>query len=522
MNRLALSLILIAFPLAAAVAADDGATLLELHCSACHTKDADGTYERIDNIRKSPEGWDMTLVRMMQWHGVALDADIRRALVRHLADTRGLTPEEAAPYRYVLERQPNHIEDGDGDLMEMCARCHSLARVGLQRRDTLEWVRLAHTHVGQYPSIEYSALGRDRNWFELAVGPFAELLGEHYPLDEERWDAWQATERPAVEGRWALAAHRPGVGPLYGEAEVRADGDGYEVSYSMRTAGGTVLEAAGRALVYAGHEWRGELEFGGETWLQVMGLDGDGNRMTGRWFLAEADEVGMDVTAARAGSAPALLSVVPGHLRVGESATVVLHGASLHGVPDLGQGLRVSSVERRGPGTLAVSLHVTDAAEDGAREVHVGGASLPGGFVVYRALDHVRVEPEFAVARVGGGTTEPVTAHFEAVGYLNGPDGEAGTDDDVRVGVLPATWSHGDSGPMAEAMEDARWAGAFASTEDGLFLPAAAGPNPERMYSANNVGDLAVIATVEDGGRTLQGEGRLIVTVQRWNDPPIR
>lgn len=46
--------------------------------------------------------------------------------------------------------------------------------------------------------------------------------------------------------------------------------------------------------------------------------------------------------------------------------------------------------------------------------------------------------------------------------------------------------------------------------------------NPQRAYGTNNVGDLAIKATVKDGNRSVEGRGRLIVTVQRWNDPPIR
>ena len=33
---------------------------------------------------------------------------------------------------------------------------------------------------------------------------------------------------------------------------------------------------------------------------------------------------------------------------------------------------------------------------------------------------------------------------------------------------------------------------------------------------------LAVKAVVSDGDAKIEGSGRLIVTVQRWNDPPIR
>ena len=55
----------------------------------------------------------------------------------------------------------------------------------------------------------------------------------------------------------------------------------------------------------------------------------------------------------------------------------------------------------------------------------------------------------------------------------------------------------------------------------GRFLPGAAGPNTAREYSGDNVGNLAVVAKAQDGDRAVEGHGHLIVTVQRWNTPPI-
>jgi quinohemoprotein amine dehydrogenase len=57
---------------------------------------------------------------------------------------------------------------------------------------------------------------------------------------------------------------------------------------------------------------------------------------------------------------------------------------------------------------------------------------------------------------------------------------------------------------------------------DGLFWPADAGPNPVRKFGTNNAGELKATATVQDGPRVLSSSVPLYVTVQRWNDPPIR
>ena len=128
--------------------------LLESACGTCHLPTEDGL-ERIKDSRRTPEGWDMTLVRMMLVHGVKMSAAERATLVKHLADTRGLAPEESAPYRYILERRSNLIEEQpDETLGVMCARCHSYARFAVQRRTLEDWRKLSHFHLGQFPTTE--------------------------------------------------------------------------------------------------------------------------------------------------------------------------------------------------------------------------------------------------------------------------------------------------------------------------------------------------------------------------------
>ena len=83
-----------------------GADLVRSYCSGCHQEHA-GRLERISDMRKSPEGWEMTLFRMRQVHGLMLDDGVRDAIVRYLADTQGLAPAESTAGRFALERRPN-------------------------------------------------------------------------------------------------------------------------------------------------------------------------------------------------------------------------------------------------------------------------------------------------------------------------------------------------------------------------------------------------------------------------------
>ena len=113
-----------------------------------------------------------------------------------------------------------------------------------------------------------------------------------------------------------------------------------------------------------------------------------------------------------------------------------------------------------------------------------------------------------------------VPAQLEALAYAVGADGKQGTADDVLLGAMPAAWSFDNLNKVAAEMKDAKFAGRI--DQSGLFMTNDAGPNPQRKYRTNNAGELKVTAAVKDGTRTVKATAPLIVTVQRFNDPPIR
>jgi quinohemoprotein amine dehydrogenase len=500
----------------------DAKSVLNARCASCHEEKAGGGLSRISEIRKTPEGWDMTLVRMDIWHGVKLSAAERGALVKHLSDAQGLAPEETAPVRYILERQPNVIEAfEDEDMMAMCARCHSFARVTLQRRDTAEWKKLNHTHLGQWPTLEYQAMARDRQWWQLANDDVAPKLGKEYPFKTAAWDAWSKRSPKNLAGKWRVVGHRPGTGGFDGMMEVtRSAEDVYSLAYDLTYADGTRVSGTGDSIVYTGYEWRGSVRLGSEITQEVYTVSADGNSISGRWFLADADEVGGRLTAKRAGGGAAILAVSPPYLRAGREGVIKVHGTGLSGDVSLGAGVEVVKTISATADSVTVIAKAADSAAGGARSVSVGGTSASDAFTVYGSIGSIMVEPGYGIARVGGGAVPPVTAQFEAVAYLNGADGKAGTDDDVRIGVMPAVWSVENFDQVAATMKDTQYAGSIQS--NGMFVPAIAGPNPERPYQTNNAGNLAVKAKVSDEGQSIEGAGQLLVTVQRWNDPPIR
>jgi quinohemoprotein amine dehydrogenase len=500
----------------------NGPALLDTHCGSCHARQDDGTLSRIGRVRQTPEGWDMTIQRMVVRYGLELPAADRHSLVKYLADSRGLAPTETAPFRYALERRPSVIESyPDPAVGATCAVCHSYARAALQGRDASEWLLVAHQHVGQFFSTEYQNGMRQRDWWAEVSTQFPGKLAALYPLESTAWTEWLRHPRANLEGNWRIAGHRPGVGDYTGSARITSlGGDEYGVTYQLQYAAGASLIGTGTAVVYTGYEWRGTTKLGAEAINEVFALSADGNAMQGRWYLTDSDEVGATLRAERLRPGyTAIMAIQPTFLRAGTDATVTVHGMNLDGDVSLGDGIMVSEIEQRSPDTVQVRVSVAPDAADGGRLVQVGASSVAGGLTVFHRVDSVRVEPAEALARVGGGAVAPVTAQFEAVAYANGPDGESGTADDMRIGVMPATWQTDNFGEIAKAKEDARFAGAI--QDSGLFVPNVAGPNAQRGYRTNNWGNLTVKGTVDDGGRPVEGTAHLLVTIQRWVDAPI-
>lgn len=504
--------------LAAPISAPD---ILQNKCAACHMEK--GKLQRISDMRKTPEGWDMNIARMQEWYKIEISKEDRQALVKYLSDRQGLTPEESAPYRFLVERKPN-VQDvvPNEKLGLMCARCHSFGRVALQRRGADQWEKLVHTHLGQFPSIEYSASGRDRNWKDIALNEVVPELARLYPADTAVWKKWQGKKHVQPAGSWQIAGHRPGWGDYAGSMQVKSLGnDRYDVRYELDYASGNRVSGHGQSLIYSGYEWRGDATLGNQKVRSVFALSEDGKKLSGRWFLRESDETGatFEAVPAGSGSRPAITAVFPSLLKTGSEAHLSVHGVQLGKDYDLGPGIKVISAKQKNANEVELIVDVASDAAVGLRTLSSKGGAGDVKVAVYRQFDSVRVEPEFGVARLGGGTNLGMSAQFEAVAYLNGPDGLPGTADDIRLGYVSANWSVDNYDESAKAANDVTFAGVMEST--GLFIPAAAGPNPARK-GFNNVGNLSVIAKVAESARTSEAKAHLMVTVQRWNTPPLR
>jgi quinohemoprotein amine dehydrogenase len=515
---------------------DDPTVIAE--CSSCHTRDDERRLSRISWLRKTPEGWQASIQRMMGLHGVRLGADDARAIVRYLANEQGLAPEELRPGRFEVERRMvDYDYPGDSGVEFTCIQCHSMGRVITQRRTKDEWALLLATHRALYPLVDFQAFRRagggdtpeaQRHPMDEAI----EHLAEVFPLETPEWSAWAATRRvPRLAGEWAVSGYEPGRGALYGRVTITQDPIDpsaltTRASYVSAESGQRV-ERAGQAVIYTGYQWRGRSNAGQEDELrEVMFVERDLREISGRWFAGSYDEFGPDVTLRRVGSDPVVGGVHPAALERGGQATVTVYGVNFERLTpadfDFGEGVAVSAIEGQGAESATLRLDVAAAARVGARDLYAGGSTLEGAMVVHDGVDRIVVTPETGMARVGGAAFPKGFQTFEAIGWDDGSDGEPDTEDDLSLGPVDVSWRVEEYAAVY-GDDDVQFVGTILA--DGTFEPNLDGPNPERSGNRNNVGDVWVVATHTDAtGRELSARGHLVVTVplyMRFNPWPL-
>lgn len=549
---------------AALAATDEGipveSALVRSACGSCHETDAKNRMSRISYMRKTPEGWQLTLKRMVRTGRVNVQPEEARQVVRYLADHHSLSPAEARTVFYEAEKRLALEKSPSKEYRETCIRCHQGSRGLAQRRTAAEWSLLKGMHLGYFPVAEFQSFremprapqaeaeeeageeesgaerqGRSKepqpsdetDQSKMRVDRVLEFLAKKYPFETPEWRDFQArrTERD-LSGRWLLVTYQPGRGLVAGELRLEKAGSDYLTHAELLLPDGSVEKREGKAVLYAGFNWRGSSkgEASGEL-KEVMMLSEDGATLTGRFFKGAFGELGMDVTLVRLGSDPRVAGVQPRALPASAGiASLRIVGANFPsdlgaGEISLGPGVAVKQVSRVSPASIELQVEVDESAPAGRRDVSVRGATSVGAFGVSDRVDYIKVNPGEGMARLGGVRFPKQFVQFEAVAFHRGPDGEPLTADDVDLGVVEARWSleeyhvrHGD--------DDLKYVGSI--DPKGLFTPNVEGPNPARR-GTNNYGDVwAVAAYAPPGGKELRGRAHLLVTVPLyayWDQP---
>ncbi|HGY91842.1 MAG TPA: quinohemoprotein amine dehydrogenase subunit alpha [Planctomycetes bacterium] len=527
-------------------------------CKACHDIDEEGRMSRISYMRKSPEGWEISIKRMVRLYEVPLVPSEAREMVRYLSNDHGLTRSEAARGLYEAERRVHWSEaDRDQDLRKTCGACHTLGRVLSQQRDGKEWKLLKATHLAFFPLADFQAFrgrsmfGRDsgidfENMTEAEIEEIFEqrrrearrkgdradkvlrALAKSQPLMSESWKSWSVNRRSVpLEGTWAVKGHEVGQGDLFGKLVIRKESDdAYVTEWQLTRADGTSLTRRGKGLLYAGYSWRGRAsgDGDGETWREVLLLNESWDGMSGRLFWGAYNEIGIDVELMRLTGTPRIFAVQNGALPIpSESVRITVLG---DGFPEdleaddfsLGQGVTVKAATREGPDRVVLIVDVSVEAKGGRRKVSFRATPGPDLLVLYDTVDYIKVEPGRGLSRVGGRTMPAQTERFEAWSMNRGPDGRLYTEDDYPIEVVPAKWSL-EEFPIRENDDDVRFVGRI-DPDTGVFTPALDGPNPERKYEANNVGEVYVVAETELEVRDVPLTRKAPTKPGKWGKPP--
>lgn len=532
-------------------------------CGSCHTADDKGNLSRISWVRTTPEGWDSAIKRMVRLNGAALSPEEARHIVRYLADSHGLAPEEAKPVQYLVEKRlVDETNIPSESVRTSCAACHAFAQPLSWRRSSAEWKNLQEFHVALYSQADaqYRRPATDRpgavfgtaepivnkpGTIPVTTGQVAlEYLRKTAPLRTPEWSAWESRKQaPRLAGKWLASAWLPGKGLFYGSFTVApgtSDSE-FKTETSVRSlADGEVLHAPGGGLVYGGYAWRGRAVPAGtpdspgafnQPLRSTMLFNPDRKSATGRWFWGDYQEFGYDVKLTRADGSPTIGAVWPAAIKGGTKAqTVHIYGdafpAGLTAKDiDLGAGVTVTRLVSAAPGEVVVTVDAAADVKPAVHDVSVASAVLAGGLPVYQKIAYIKVTPETSVSRLGSGKRTPGYAQFEAWGFDAGADGKPNTADDVKVGTVAADFSV-EEFQATYYDDDKDFVGKLSPA--GFFTPASDGPNPERSGNRNNYGDIWVVATAKTEkdatGQPLTARSYLVVTIpayKRWDNPAV-
>jgi len=516
--------------------------LIVKNCATCHQDQGGGLLGRISFLRKTPEGWEMSLKRMIRLQHITLSPEDAKSIVRYLSNENGLARAEAERAMYEVERRIHWSEDAsDKELRQSCGECHTLGRVLAERRDETEWKYLKATHLAFFPLAQWQAFRGERehvDWDSLSdeeaqdrweemnkpsqhdqADRVLEKLAQEQPLFTPAWEAWHVNRREVpVAGTWDVVGHEPSRGDVSGSVTItRTDADAYETAWDLHYEGGAKVTRKGKGLLYSGYSWRGRStgDAAGEApeLREVLLLSDDWNELDGRIFSGEYNEIGADVKLLRRtgvtsierveNPALAIPSQANALVLLGENFPSDLAIADFH----VGDGVSVTKVERVDAQHVRLTVDVALAAKRGRREVSFRAVRGPDDVVLYDTIDYIDVTPHEGLARTGGKMRPPQIERFEAVAMNRGPDDELYTADDFRVKVVPATWSL-EEFPVRENDDDIQFVGGL-DPRTGVFTPAIDGPNPARRWEANNIGEVYVVATAKMTVRDVPPKSKL-------------
>ena len=485
-------------------------------CLTCHAVDENGKVARISDMRKTPEGWEQTILRMKRTWGLDISGEDAATIVAELSAKNGLAPEETDKVMYWLTDTGSIMEPPmENELMQQsCVQCHAGARPLAQYRTDDEWKKIKDFHIGMNPSMVYQMRAVD--WVGDAE-KIAEYLAKTNPMETEAWKNWKGSGKKFdITGDWKIIGYSPNAGLYSGDATITAKDNRF---YEKRTLirGGKTTNYEGNVNLYTGYSLRSSLGNENEKLRGVFNVKGDGTTIEGQWNQVNDMGIYGKETYYKKGQTR-LLAVWPKTIKKGSEQTITVFGIDLpEGLKKESfkttNGLEITEVVKQKNDELQLRVKAPNNQENNVGELSLVDKEGAVSLTMFEKVDYVKVTPEFGLARLAyDGRKQSV--QFEAIAYANGKDGKANTEDDIEIGPVNAKWNLQEYKLMGMEDEDVKYVGSI-NEATGLFIPGDGGPNMKREWNTNNGGNVTVVATYTDPrtGEKVVGETFMLVTI---------
>jgi len=478
-------------------------------CADCHAPTADGRISRVEDLRTTPEEWAVIVDRMRRLHGMTLKKEEMDGLLKELAATQLLTPDEQAKVSYLSlwhNSQQMELPSGKDEekLYATCVRCHTAGKIFSYRMTPDAWASLRDFHLFIVPTVVFQM--REMRWVTEADAMLA-YLAKALPYGK----AWSAPATK-LDGVWGVFGHEPGRGSYRGEVRIADAGNAeYKLTGSLAYGDGSSETFAGEGTLYGGYALRTRTKNNGFAVNGAYIVSGD--EVRGESHFPAPDFRTSSAKWLRGGGGAKVARVLPAFLLKGETTTLTVEGVDLpeSKVADVkfdGGAVKVLGVKRLSPSALELQV-VSNAATLGEAKLSVQGIDA-GTIRLAPQIDHIAVTPAMGRARLSGGTHYPAEGvQFEAIAYAKTGSGKTATT--VALGPVAANFRLAEEKTRPDD-DDLRWLGAI--KPNGTYLPMGDyGPNPARNYSGENSGLVKVIAQYKRGAQTFRADAQLAVTM---------
>jgi quinohemoprotein amine dehydrogenase len=488
-------------------------SLVYTKCTGCHDV-VGGKISRIEEIRSTPEEWEVIVERMSRLHGMPLDGKKEMvALKKELCSTQILSPEESEKVAYLnLYNNPQTVEldqrkgPEQERFFKTCVRCHSAAKIDSFRMTKTEWAKVRNFHLYMDPAIMFQMR-------EMRFEKEADAVLEYLARKNAYGQAWKA---PAASpaGSWLIFGYEPGKGGYQGKATIKQAGSNgdFSVEGTLAYADGTSEKFSGEAVLYGGHQLRTRTQHNGFKTLGAYTFS-DG-RIRGDVHFPAPDFRTSTSSWYRDGAPAQVVKVTPEFLLTRESTTITLEGVNLPAVK--GSDIKFSdgdvevlSARRINGETIEAQVVYQGTGLARKSGVSVKGIS-PVPITLATQIDSISVTPSLGRARVSGGATLPAEGMvFQAFAYASGVD-VSDTSKDTLLGEVPAQFKLSEEVTRTDD-DDLYWVGNIG--RNGKYIPHGDyGPVSSRDLQSEAIGLVKVEAEYKRGDRIYFGKAKLAVT----------